>query len=104
MFEVHFCNNTKPLQFSLSLDKTIEEILTDICKELKITPLYRHLFGLRNKKSNLWLTLNKKLNSLKDTSSCQLRIRFKPYCLELLKLRDIEAFNYYFYQVSIDQL
>lgn len=104
MLTVHFYGDRLPLAIPQDSDQTAEELIVAAVRVLGISPLGRHLFGLRNTANVLWVSLSKKVSSLPDRTSLQLRLRFRTPSLERLKSLDPTAFQYFFHQVRADFL
>lgn len=74
-----------------------------ICQQLGISPVARHLFGLRDKNSKNWYHGAHKIES-RDKQKYEFRCRFKPSTTTRLRKLDINAYDYYFHQVRADVL
>ncbi|XP_066903761.1 tyrosine-protein kinase hopscotch isoform X2 [Halyomorpha halys] len=90
----------KSIPVPIHMGTTVEEVLIVICRELKISPIARHLFGLRYNSSQ-WMSLSTKLWGFR-VSSFELRIRYKFPDLSKVLTLDKLTFNYYFFQVRND--
>ena len=77
-----------------------------ICQQLDIGPVARHLFALRNRSSGnrYWYHSSLKLDDVKEKCKVDFRIRFKPSSLRKLKEIDPKAYEYYFLQAKNDVL
>nr|XP_018902060.1 PREDICTED: tyrosine-protein kinase hopscotch [Bemisia tabaci] len=83
-------------------DSTAEDIIINLCRKLKIGPVYRHLFGLRFSKTSTWISSCHKFIDGKPNCDFELRIRFKVPSWRRLPSADFNAFNYYYCQVKFD--
>lgn len=79
---------------------TVEEALIIVCKQLRIKPPCRHLFGLRCD-PNQWLPLGGKLWEFSH-KLLETRIRFRTPTVEKLVEIDLNTFDFYFFQVRED--
>lgn len=89
------------LNITFFVGETIEDLCIKICKLLKISPVARYLFALRNYSSKLWLPYGHKLKG-RDKNKFDFRMRFKPRSIQKLKQIDEQAYDYYFQQVRAD--
>lgn len=104
MLTVQFYGGHPPLSFPLDAEQTIEDIIVAASQVLKINPLCRHQFGLRDNGKRFWEALSRKTSSLKENTVLQFRLRFKAHSWQRLKYLDEKAFEYFFYQVRADFL
>ncbi|RWS25234.1 tyrosine-protein kinase JAK2-like protein [Leptotrombidium deliense] len=83
----------------------VDDLIISCAKDLKISPVSRHLLGIYERTQNLWLSPNETLCSIRsDLFAFELRIRFKPYNISDLGDADEHAFKYYFNQIRYDFL
>lgn len=101
MLTINFYGSWLPLILSQDLDQSVEDVVVAAAQVLEISPLCRHLFGLRNTTSTLWVALSKKISILPQNSTLQFRLRFRAHSLSQLKALDPNAFEYLFHQVRI---
>uniref|UniRef100_A0A0A9ZBW4 Tyrosine-protein kinase n=3 Tax=Lygus hesperus TaxID=30085 RepID=A0A0A9ZBW4_LYGHE len=92
----------KKIELLVNERTTVEEAIVIICKKLRIKPTCRHLFGLRCEE-NQWIPLSYKLWDC-TSKHLEARIRFRTPSIETLLERDINTFDYYFFQVRDDVL
>ncbi|XP_045617240.1 tyrosine-protein kinase hopscotch isoform X2 [Procambarus clarkii] len=104
MLTINLYGDSPPLILPQDSDQTVEEVVIAAARVLQINPLCRHLFGLRNATSSLWVGLSRKISTLPQHSNLQFRLRFKAHSLERLKSLDPNAFEYFFHQVRADFL
>lgn len=104
MLTVAFYSNSPPLVLPQDSDQTTEDILVAAARILGISPLCRHLFGLKSRATGLWVTLGRLVAKLPPNPTLQFRLRFKPHSLDHLKALDRCAFDYLFHQVRADFL
>lgn len=78
-------------------------IIEQVCKQLDIGPVARHLFALRNRSTRLWFPPSYRLED-KEKPKFEFRLRFKPSSLQRLKQIDLKAYDYYFQQARSDVL
>ncbi|XP_063888153.1 tyrosine-protein kinase hopscotch-like [Scylla paramamosain] len=104
MLTVAFYGEWLPLVLPQVSDQTVEDILVAAARVLGISPLCRHLFGLRNRSNGLWVSLGCAVEKLPANPTLEFRLRFKPYTLDRLKALDRSAFDYLFHQVRADFL
>ena len=90
---------------------TAEDVCIELCKQLGVGPVARHLFALRlhekekDKTSQIWFSPNCDLRESVYTKHVyDFRIRFKVPTVDRLKKIDIKSYNYYFHQVRHDLL
>lgn len=81
---------------------TAEDICIQICKQLNIGPVARHIFALRTHSKHIFLRPSNKF--VEKAQDLDFRIRFKPASLHRLKKIDVKAYDYYFHQVRTDVL
>ena len=101
MLTIAFYGESQPLILPQDTDQTTEDVLVAAARLLTISPLCRHLFGLRNRSSGLWVSLGRGVDKLPVNPVLEFRLRFKPYTLERLKAIDRSAFDYLFHQVGV---
>lgn len=104
MLTIAFYGELPPLVLPQDSDQTTEDILVAAARFLSISPLCRHLFGLRNRISGLWVSLGRAVAKLPANPTLEFRLRFKPDSLDRLKAIDRSAFDYLFHQVRADFL
>ena len=100
----HFKGEWSAIDVSVSEDDVAEDVVIQLSKDLKISPISRHMFALFHPHSKLWLSPNQKILQWlhgEQSHVFELRVRFKPTDLDALK-KDQAAFDYYFFQVRYD--
>ncbi|CAL7948800.1 unnamed protein product [Xylocopa violacea] len=98
---VYVATEEKELNLTITYGQTIEDLCIKVCKLLRIGPVTRHLFALRNHYTKLWYPLAYSLE-IKGKNKFDFRLRFKPSSLHRLKLVDVNAYDYYFQQARSD--
>ncbi|XP_045106296.1 tyrosine-protein kinase JAK2-like, partial [Portunus trituberculatus] len=104
MLTIAFYGDWPHLVLPQDSDQTVEDILVAAARVLGISPLCRHLFGLRNCSNRLWVSLGRAVERLPANPTLEFRLRFKPFTLDRLKGLDRCAFDYLFHQVRADFL
>ncbi|CAB0002014.1 unnamed protein product [Nesidiocoris tenuis] len=90
----------KKLDLVVTDQTLVEDGLVSVCKQLRVKPLCRHLFGLRCDGAQ-WVPLGCKIADFADRD-LELRIRFRTPSVETLVDADLSAFDFYFFQVRED--
>ncbi|XP_071541156.1 tyrosine-protein kinase hopscotch [Panulirus ornatus] len=104
MLTINFYGSWLPLILPQDLDQCMEDVVVAAAQVLQISPLCRHLFGLRYATSTFWVGLSKKITSLPQNTTLQFRLRFRAHSLYRLKALDPNAFEYLYHQVRADFL
>ncbi|CAG9813018.1 unnamed protein product [Phaedon cochleariae] len=102
MLNVNIVLDNKPITVPYNSSTTAEDICIQVCKQLNICTITRHLFALRFTGKNVFLMPAEIIGE--KPMSLDFRIRFKVANIVNLKKRDINAYNYYFHQARNDVL
>nr|CAI5847138.1 unnamed protein product [Callosobruchus analis] len=92
----------KPIVLPYTPTTTCEDICINLCKQLNIGAIARHLFALRITGKNVFLMPAATFGD--KPVSVDFRMRFKVASIDSLKKLDMNAFNYYFHQARGDVL
>ncbi|RZF41575.1 hypothetical protein LSTR_LSTR000289 [Laodelphax striatellus] len=98
---VHTSLEPERLTYKIKDDTFAEDILIKCCRELKIGPICRHVFALRIRNGEEFISPGVVL-ALSQTTEFELRIRFKLPAGKSFRKLDLNAYNYYFHQVRND--
>lgn len=98
---VHLVIDNKVVQVPYTNRTIAEDVCLLLCKQLSIGPVARHLFGLRVSGKQIYIAPASTFN---EKHSYDFRIRYKMANIAKLKEADINAYDYYFYQVRSDVL
>lgn len=99
---VNLVLDNKKVQIPFTNLTTAEDVCIQVCKNLGIGPLARHIFALRIYGKNIYLTPSATFGT--KHLVFDLRIRYKVSKISVLKRLDIKAYDYYFYQARLDVL
>lgn len=106
--KVHTVIQSTPFEIPVTINTTVEDVIIETSKLLKIGPVARHLFGLRILSStdeNLWLSPSLFILYAKNENHVyEYKLRYKLPDAKRLQSTDSEAYNFYFYQVKSDLL
>lgn len=97
-----------PFEIPVTINTTVEDVIIEASKLLKIGPIARHLFGLRvlsNVDDNLWLSPSLLIfYAENENHDYEYKLRYKMPDVKRLQSIDYFAYNFYFYQVKSDLL
>lgn len=98
--EISFHDN--PIKVDITENTTVEDVITEVCKILKIKPVTRTLFALKNTSlsCNAWLSLSHRIAEDKIKKHYEFAIRFRVPNVKSLRSIDINTYNFYFRQVK----
>ncbi|XP_050436831.1 tyrosine-protein kinase hopscotch-like [Adelges cooleyi] len=106
--KVHTAIRAAPYEIPVTINTTVEDVIIETSKLLKIGPVARHLFALRTFSAvddYLWLSPSLFILYAKNEHHVyEYKLRYKMPDIKRLKSLDRYAYNFYFYQVKSDLL
>lgn len=91
-----------PIKVKIDDSTTVEDIIIDVCKFLKISPVTRHLFALKyiNVIPTAWLSLSHRIHQDKPKRDYEFAIRYNVPDVNRLQSVDLNTYDFYFKQAK----